>query len=193
MRQQPLGEDAVLLDLGPGEDAVAVAEAARALVGVSDAVPGDACVLVRGVVGMDLAALAAAPHVAAREHELAVAYDGEDLARVAARCGIGAAEVVRRHAEATYRVAYLGFAPGFAYLDGLDPVLHLPRLATPRPRVPAGSVGIAGARTCAYPSASPGGWHLLGRLLEPPALFDAGHHERPALLAPGDLVRFAPA
>lgn len=181
MAQRALGEDAVLVDT---DDPVGLAAAARLLTGVTDAVPGDGCVLVRGRTEIDVASLPA-PVVTPREHLLDVVYDGEDLADLPP-------DAVARHSAGTYRVAFLGFAPGFAYLDGLDPALHLPRLATPRPRVPAGSVGIAGARTCVYPSASPGGWRLLGRVRDPGALFEATREERPALLAPGDVVRFRP-
>lgn len=181
----PYGDAAVLVTLPDGADPVTVAAAARVLPGVQDAVPGEGCVVVRGVRTLDPAALADVPAPAVREHVLPVTYDGPDLADLPA----GAA---RLHAAATYRVAFLGFAPGFAYLDGLPPELHVPRLATPRARVPAGSVGIAGARCCVYPSASPGGWRLLGRIADPGVLFDAARADRPALLAPGDLVRFVP-
>ena len=89
-------------------------------------------------------------------------YDGEDLADVAAACGMSTDEVVRRHVAGRYTCAFCGFAPGFAYLTGLDPALHLPRRPTPRTRVPAGAVAIAAEYTAVYPSPSPGGWHLLG-------------------------------
>lgn len=173
------GEGALLIQAA---DPVAVAAAARALPGVTDAVPGDGCVVVRGVRDLDLDDLPPSP-TTAREHLLEIVYDGPDLP------GLPAAAAAL-HAAGTYRVAFLGFAPGFAYLDGLHPTLHGPRLPTPRPRVPAGSVGIAGERTCVYPSESPGGWHLVGRVTDPAALFDATRADRPALLAPGDTVRF---
>jgi KipI family sensor histidine kinase inhibitor len=119
--------------------------------------------------------------------ELPVRYDGEDLHAVAAAVGLAVEEVVERHAAATYTVACLGFSRGFPYLEGLDPALRLPRRATPRPRVPAGSVAIAADQAGVYPHAAPGGWHLLGRTDVP--LFDPAR-EPPALLAPGDRVRF---
>ena len=97
--------------------------------------------------------------------------------------------VVAAHAAATYTVAFCGFAPGFAYLTGLPAALRLPRRATPRPRVPAGSVAIAGELSAVYPTASPGGWHLLGRT--DVALFDVDR-DPPALLTPGTIVRFEP-
>jgi KipI family sensor histidine kinase inhibitor len=120
-----------------------------------------------------------------RTLRLPVLYDGEDLAELSAAAGLPAEELARRHAAARYRVAFVGFAPGFAYLSGLPAELAAPRLATPRPRVPAGSVAIGGAWTGFYPSASPGGWRLLGRTSA--LLFDP-NAERPALLAPGDRV-----
>ena len=115
--------------------------------------------------------------------------DGPDLQRVAGQAGLSADEVVRRHAGGHYTVAMLGFAPGFPYLLGLDPALATPRLATPRTHVPAGSVAIGGAQTGLYPRPGPGGWNLIGRT--DAVLFDAAR-EPPALLAPGDRVRFVP-
>jgi KipI family sensor histidine kinase inhibitor len=112
---------------------------------------------------------------------------GEDLDAAAAELGIAPAALIARHSSGIYTVAMLGFAPGFPYLSGLDPALALPRLATPRTRVPAGSVAIGGAQTGIYPNESPGGWRLLGRT--PLRLFDA-QRDPPSLLAPGDTVRF---
>lgn len=114
---------------------------------------------------------------------------GPDLAALAERAGLSEAEIIARHSAATYTVDLLGFLPGFAYLDGLDPALHAPRRATPRPRVPAGSVAIGADRTAVYPCASPGGWQLIGRT--PVRLFDA-ERDPPALLAAGQRVRFRP-
>lgn len=125
--------------------------------------------------------------------EIPVRYggdDGPDLEAVANHLGLSPAEVITRHSAATYRVAFLGFLPGFPYLEGLDPSLAVPRLGTPRPRVPAGSVGIGGAQTGIYPSASPGGWLLIGRTAV--ALFDP-QRKPPALLQPGDTVLFTVA
>jgi inhibitor of KinA len=126
-------------------------------------------------------------------HVIPVIYDGPDLARLAAGHGLTPAEVIARHTAPVYRVHLLGFAPGFAYLGGLDPVLHTPRLPTPRPRVPAGSVGIGGEQTGIYPLATPGGWNLIGRThttLFDPSRGAAGHAETMFLLQPGDEVRF---
>jgi biotin-dependent carboxylase-like uncharacterized protein len=123
--------------------------------------------------------------------ELPVCYDGPDLAEVARLAGLSVAEVIARHAAAEYTVGWLGFSPGFGYLTGLDPALcDVPRLAQPRLRVPAGSVAIAGGLAAVYPSASPGGWRLLGRTSA--VLWDPGR-DPPALLAPGMRVRFRPA
>jgi KipI family sensor histidine kinase inhibitor len=122
--------------------------------------------------------------------EIPVCYGGmhgEDLDAAANELGIAPAELIARHHAALYTVGMIGFAPGFPYLIGLDPMLALPRLATPRTRVPAGSVAIGGAQTGIYPHESPGGWRLLGRT--PLRLFDTQRNP-PSLLAPGDRVRF---
>ena len=124
-----------------------------------------------------------------REVVLDVVYDGEDLALVAGAAGLSSDEVVALHSGATYRCDFCGFAPGFAYLSGLDEQLHLPRRATPRTSVPAGAVAIAGPYTAVYPSASPGGWHLLGHT--DATLWDLGA-DPPALITPGTAVRFNP-
>jgi KipI family sensor histidine kinase inhibitor len=121
---------------------------------------------------------------------LPVVYDGEDLGDVAAACRMSAADVVARHTASTYLCAFCGFAPGFAYLTGLDPALHLPRRATPRTRVPAGSVAIAAEYTAVYPSESPGGWHLIGRTNA--LMWDLSRPE-PATVPPGTTVRFTAA
>ena len=122
-----------------------------------------------------------------RMHVIPVEYEGIDLELVADKTGFSVAEVVARHTARTYSVDLLGFVPGFAYLSELDPALQLPRRAQPRPRVAAGSVAIAGAQTGVYPLDTPGGWHILGRTAT--SMFDAAR-EPPALLAPGDSVRF---
>lgn len=124
--------------------------------------------------------------------EIPVCYGGRfgpDLAEVAAFAGCDEAGVIARHAAGRYRVYMLGFLPGFAYLGGVDPAIGAPRRASPRPVVPAGSVGIAGLQTGVYPCESPGGWQLIGRT--PLAMFDLSR-EAPAILAPGDVVRFVP-
>ena len=121
--------------------------------------------------------------------EIPVRYDGGDLDQIAASTGLTVDEVVRRHSGATYVAAFSGFAPGFTYLVGLDPALHLPRRRTPRPRIPAGSVGIGGEFAGVYPTVSPGGWHLLGST--DAVLWDVDRAE-PALIPPGCRVRFVP-
>jgi len=126
----------------------------------------------------------------ARMVEIPVVYGGDagpDLDGAAAELGLEPAELILRHASGHYTVAMIGFAPGFPYLLGLDPALALPRLPTPRTSVPAGSIGIGGAQTGIYPRESPGGWRLIGRT--PLKLFDPLRDE-PALLSPGDRVRF---
>lgn len=123
-------------------------------------------------------------------HTIDVVYDGEDLADVAARAGVSVARVIALHSDAEYTVEVVGFLPGFGYLGEVPPELRVARRASPRPRVPAGSVAIAGRYAGIYPFASPGGWHLLGRAMEP-ALFDPTR-AFPTRFAPGDRVRFRP-
>jgi KipI family sensor histidine kinase inhibitor len=125
--------------------------------------------------------------------EIPVRYggaDGPDLEAVAERAGLRPADVAEIHAGATYRVLFLGFAPGFGYLGGLPPTLATPRRPSPRERVPAGSVAIAGEQTAIYPRSMPGGWQLIGRT--DTVLFDP-RRDPPALLRPGAAVRFVPA
>lgn len=123
-------------------------------------------------------------------HEIPVWYDasvGPELALLAQRSGDTEAGVIRRHSEREYQVFALGFAPGFAFMGLVEEALAAPRLATPRKRVAAGSVGIAERQTAAYPAVSPGGWNLIGRT--PSALFDR-QRDGYSLLQPGDRVRF---
>lgn len=133
---------------------------------------------------------AGARATAARAIDIPVVYGGEygpDLDSAAAELGLSPQALAQRHAAGSYRVAMIGFAPGFPYLSGLDPALALPRLATPRTQVAAGSVAIGGAQTGIYPRASPGGWRILGRT--PLSLFDP-QRDPPTALLPGDRVRF---
>lgn len=124
--------------------------------------------------------------------EIPVVYAGPDLGRVAEAHGLTTREVAELHSATLYKVYLLGFAPGFPYLGDLDPRLHTPRLAAPRPRVAAGSVAIGGEHTGIYPVDSPGGWNIIGRTTA--CLFDPGRareDERAMfLLKPGDRVRF---
>ncbi|HEY8480359.1 MAG TPA: 5-oxoprolinase subunit PxpB [Spirillospora sp.] len=166
--------------------------------GVVDVVPGERTVLVVANPSVDLDRLAARlPHLPPPEDdeaeaepvEIPVTYDGADLDEVAELTGLSREEVVRRHSAATYTVAYLGFSPGFGYLTGLDPALRVPRRASPRTSVPAGSVAIADRYAAVYPSPSPGGWRLLGR--SELRLWDVTR-DPPSLLRPGMRVRFVP-
>ena len=193
MRLRTVGPAAVLVELpdtaGPA-DAAALAGWARGQVQAVDVVPAARTVLFDGVRPESVevvrdwtpsSELPEGPLVT-----LPVVYDGPDLDRVADRWGGDPAELL---GALTLTSAFCGFAPGFAYLTGLPASLHLPRLDSPRARVPAGAVAVAGAYCGVYPTASPGGWNLLGttdaRLWDPAA-------ERPALLAPGTRVRFVP-
>jgi KipI family sensor histidine kinase inhibitor len=194
---RPAGDRALLLELASNGDAVRVARRARAeLRGVVDVVPGHETVLLtfeaeprpEDAVALAEAALTddhSPPEPAL--FELAVRYDGPDLAEVAGLASLSPEEVVARHCAATYTVGFLGFAPGFAYLLGLDERLHVPRRAEPRTHVPGGTVAIAGVYSGVYPRESPGGWRRLG--CTDAVLFDASR-EPPALLAAGDRVRF---
>jgi KipI family sensor histidine kinase inhibitor len=119
--------------------------------------------------------------------ELPVRYDGADLAEVARLAGLTESEVATRHSGREYRVAFCGFAPGFAYIAGGDPALRVPRRASPRTRVPAGSVGLADEFTGVYPREMPGGWQLIGRT--DAVLWDLDR-DPPVLLPPGTRVRF---
>jgi inhibitor of KinA len=141
------------------------------------------------------AALAADPtsHGSARLVTIETRYGGEagpDLDEVAEMHGLRPADVIELHSGSTYLVFMLGFAPGFGYLGPLPAELVTPRRATPRERVPAGSVAIAGEQTAVYPFATPGGWRLIGRTER--RMWDLGQRS-PALLRPGDSVRFEPA
>jgi KipI family sensor histidine kinase inhibitor len=125
-----------------------------------------------------------------REVELPVCYEPEfalDLDEVAKKAGLAPEEVASRHAAGAYRVLMMGFSPGHAYMGGLDAKLAVPRRASPRAIVPAGSVAIANEQTVVYPYAISGGWNVIGRT--PMVLFDA-KRARPSLLWPGDRVRF---
>jgi KipI family sensor histidine kinase inhibitor len=193
------GERSVLLDVRCPPAAVAagihrLADAERLT--LAEVVPGAETVLVMAASPTELGRLLAAlPKLEIADQagdpdagtvELRVRYDGPDLHAVADALGMDVAEVVRRHCAVTYQASFTGFAPGFAYLSGLDPRLVLPRRDSPRPAVPAGSVAIADAYTAVYPRASPGGWHLLGTT--DAAIFDPDR-EPPALIAPGCRVQ----
>ncbi|MDX3894886.1 5-oxoprolinase subunit PxpB [Pusillimonas sp.] len=128
----------------------------------------------------------------ARQWTIPVCYEGgyaPDVDDVAQASGLSAAQVVEQHAETLFHVYMLGFVPGYPYMGDLPPALVLPRRSNPRTRVPPGSVAIASVMTAIYPLESPGGWHLIGAT--PIRLFDVDA-EDPALLRPGDKVRFQP-
>ncbi|GAA0229942.1 5-oxoprolinase subunit PxpB [Cryptosporangium japonicum] len=190
-----MGRDAELIDAA--DPAALRAEIVRrALPGVEDVVPGARTVLVRFRPGtradLSWAASWRAPEAAERaghEVEIPVHYDGPDLAEVAAYADLTPGDVVARHSGAVYTVAFTGFAPGFGYLTGLPEPLRVPRRSTPRTRVPTGAVGLAGEFTGVYPRPSPGGWQLIGHTDR--TLWDLAA-DPPALLTPGDRVRFVP-
>jgi 5-oxoprolinase (ATP-hydrolysing) subunit A len=195
---EPFGDGALRARLPEGTPARAVFETLRALPGVVDAVVTERHALVTfdpaappaGVRGaIERALSATGPALPPRSHSIAVRYDGPDLDAVARAARLTREEVTARHAGAVYEVAAIGFLPGFAYLRGLDPALVLPRRATPRVRVPARAVAVAGPYTGVYPLASPGGWHLLGTATGAPLFDPIGG----ATLALGDRVTFVEA
>jgi len=196
----PYGDRALLVEV---EDLAAVAAVRsaleqRPLPGQQELVPGARTVLVlldRPPGDVDIAALrrlrtaAAAAQEPGPLVEVPVVFDGPDLPEVAALAGRSPEGLVDELAGLELSVAFGGFAPGFAYLTGLPEHLHVPRRATPRTRVPAGAVGLAGPFAGIYPTASPGGWQLVGRT--DAVLFDVDR-EPPALLRPGVRVRLLP-
>jgi KipI family sensor histidine kinase inhibitor len=196
------GDRALLVELASSAEVAAYTHALRsaALAGVVELVPAARTVLVRyepsarsvDALRLDLAAIEPAPMGApdasgTDDVVIDVRYDGEDLAAVAALCDTTIDDVIRRHQGATYHSAFCGFAPGFAYLTGIDERLTVPRLDTPRPRVASGSVAIAGEFAGIYPNEMPGGWRILGHT--DAVLWDLARPQ-PALLAPGTSVRF---
>lgn len=199
MNLRRMGEGAVLIETADFGEAHALRRALleAPLPGVRELIPGHSSLLiVADPLILDLDSVAAqlpdidqlqTPAMPGRLHEFSVIYDGEDLGAVAKQLGLTEDEVVRRHTGPVYDVAFLGFVPGFPYLTGLDPGLRLPRRSRPRTRVPAGSVALADGYTGIYPQVTPGGWHILGRCRV--RLFDATRGQ-PALLMPGDRVRF---
>ena len=197
MDLHPVGPAALLAEVADAAEALDLATWARAArIDAVEVVPAAQTVLFDGVA--DPGALSAQlrawrPSGSSPEGErveVPVVYDGADLAFVAEAWGTDVPGVVARHSEIEYVAAFCGFAPGFAYLAGLPDALAVPRLPSPRPRVPAGAVGLAGSWCGVYPTASPGGWRLLGRT--DVTLWDQTR-EHPALLAPGTRVRFVVA
>lgn len=207
VRVVPYGDSALLIELDGLPEVLAVADALRESppAAAVDIVPAARTVLLTFEPGTDLAtprravlALSSAAltsparsrsfPTAGEVVEIDVVYDGPDLEEVGALTGLGAAGVVTAHTGTPWRVAFSGFVPGFAYLTGGDPRLHVPRRAEPRTSVPAGSVGLAGEFSGIYPRTSPGGWQLIGHT--DAVIWDP---ERGALLRPGGSVRFRQA
>lgn len=196
-----VGEWALQFDVRPGDRHVVAARLRHSeLAGVDDVVAGERGVLVRFTPGtrIDVNAARTAAEAMTHDHAMDEAeevvvplrYDGPDLEEVARLTGLSTAQVVERHLAADYVVAFIGFAPGFPYLDGLSPTLRVPRLSTPRVRVDAGSVAIAGDRCCVYPGATPGGWRVIGHTDLP--VFDVAGTP-PTPFEPGRRVRFVEA
>lgn len=201
LRLLPYGDRAVLAEVDDGPHALGLAAQLRSdpPLGVVDVVPGARTVLVLLDPALTspermreaIAAVPLRPLESGRGRlvEIPVSYDGPDLDEVARLAGLtGPDEVAARHAAPDYVVAFCGFAPGFGYLAGGDPALAVPRRDTPRTRVPAGSLAVAGEWSAVYPRASPGGWRLLGSTQL--VLFDP-EGDPPVLLSPGTRVRFA--
>lgn len=211
---QPLADSAVLVQVGDGTAieqvtveaiwSLTAAIDADTPVGVVDVVPAYTTILLQfdpilttpeavgGAVVSLAESLVLAGGFPGRDLVIPVCYGGDhgpDLADVAATTGLTPEGVVAAHAGGEYRVACMGYAPGWAYLMGLPAALAVPRRSSPRVRVPAGSVAIGGAQTGVYPLATPGGWHLVGRT--PLAVFAPGRDD-PFLLHAGDRVRFEP-
>lgn len=196
MRVRAVGADALLLEVD--DPAAWFAELSRRReageLAAVEIVPGARTVLLDGLadpggVAEAIRAWSAPPSTESTGPvvEIPICFDGPDLAEVAQRWGVATEEVSHRLSKIPFHVAFCGFAPGFAYLAGLPEELAVPRLATPRSRVPAGSVGLADTYAGIYPTASPGGWQLVGRT--DVTLFDPTRTP-PALLTPGTRVRF---
>lgn len=194
VRVLPVGAGARLVEVDDTGEAVALAAWAREHRLAADVVAGAATVLLDGLAAGAEAALETWRHdptpAPAREVSVPVTYDGADLDAVARQWGMTTAEVVATHTGTGFTATFCGFAPGFAYLAGLPDDLAVPRLTTPRPVVPAGSVALAGTWCGVYPSASPGGWQLIGHTTA--RLWDVAT-QPPALLAPGTRVSFVEA
>lgn len=201
LRLLPCGDAALLVEVDGLDEVLALHAGLLATppAGVRDLVPAARTVLIQfdpaATTRTELAAAvrSVAPRPATLAEvepvRIAVRYDGADLAEVGRLTGLGPDGVVAAHSGAVWTVAFGGFLPGFGYLVGGDPRLHVPRRAESRTRVPAGSVGLAGEFTGVYPRASPGGWQLIGRTEE--RMWDV-ERDPPALLRPGVQVRFDP-
>jgi KipI family sensor histidine kinase inhibitor len=196
----PVGGSALLIELDGLADVLALhaeierRRAAGWAPSLVDVIPSARTILLDGVTDRDALAgqiqawqVPPAPPPDGPTVEIPCRYTGDDLAEVAGAWRVSPAEVARIHTAQTYRVAFCGFSPGFAYLAGLPGQFALPRRPSPRTTVPAGSVALADTYTGVYPRPSPGGWQIIG--YTDAVLWDAAK-EPPALLAPGSRVRF---
>jgi inhibitor of KinA len=207
---KPLGDTSILIQLGDEIDPAlnarvhALDALLQTIPAVTETVPAYCTLLVHydpltstyneiaNLIKEQLSHLDDAPHRPSRRLEIPVLYGGAsglDFETVAATLALSPSELIRLHSEHEYTVYMMGFTPGFPYMGILDEKLTLPRMSTPRTRVPAGSVAIAGSQTGIYPVDSPGGWHILG--WTPLKLFDP-MRGTPFLFVPGDIVKFIP-
>ncbi|MEV7799188.1 urea amidolyase family protein [Microbacterium foliorum] len=197
MRILTASDHALLVEAADLDEAMRLNLAWDGVRGVVERIPGARTVLVRFdplvASAADLAEALAATEIdtahlpTTGEVIVPVRYEGEDLDEAASLLGVSASELVNRHLAADWKVAFSGFAPGFGYVVSSDPLFDVPRRSSPRTRVPAGSVALAGAFTGVYPRESPGGWQLIGRT---DALMWDIDRNPPALLSPGTTVRF---
>jgi len=199
MRFLPVSRDTIMAECDNLDDTLALfhSMSRAAISGIAEIIPAARTLMIRFKPALltqnDLIHLVTAQDISQKQVtsgniiEIPVHYNGEDLDEVASLLGLSVEEIVRRHTGSSYCVAFTGFAPGFAYLSGGDPVFDVPRRKTPRMRIPAGAVGLAGTFSGIYPQASPGGWQIIG--VTETAMFDLARHP-PALLQPGDQVRF---
>lgn len=197
MRVLPSGSTGLLLELDSLEEVLArYAALQQSDLPVLDLVPAGRTILVVADRGTDLAVLeqqlleiepTSAGGRKAEPVEVPVRYDGEDLHEAAELLGWSVQELVRRHLEEEWTVAFCGFAPGFGYLHGSRFDWDTPRRSSPRTKVPAGALALAGEFSAVYPRASPGGWQLIGHALV--EMFDLDR-DPPSLLHPGTPVRF---
>lgn len=213
MQIKPCGEQAVIVDITEedtkqtGLDVLRTVLRLRDIVdswelsGVVDLVPAARTLLImvdasllspkdlaQRVSRCDLSVGSQDEGAAAEEIEISVRYDGPDLAEIAQILGMSVSALVAKHQATRWTAAFGGFAPGFAYLVADEPLGNAPRLASPRPSIPTGSVGLAGEFSGIYPQASPGGWQIIGST--DASLWDVDRADRPALIRPGDHVRF---
>ncbi|MBN8583408.1 MAG: 5-oxoprolinase subunit PxpB [Anaerolineae bacterium] len=207
---KPLGDSSILIQLGDeinpalNQRVHALSRLLQTITTIIETIPAYCTVLVhydplvttynqiKKLIEEKISLLDDATHRPSRRLEIPVLYGGAsglDFESVATALALSPSELIRLHSEREYTVYMMGFTPGFPYLGILNEKLTMPRMSTPRTRVPAGSVAIAGSQTGIYPVDSPGGWHILGHT--PLKLFDPTS-ETPFLFAPGDIVKFIP-